>query len=75
MTHEKKWLTIIAVNLCKDRLKHWFRRKVSSIDGDFNEPEGESIPEPDETFDAVMRLPTKYKDVIYLHYYMDYKTD
>ena len=36
---------------------------------------GESIPEPDETFDAVMRLPTKYKDVIYLHYYMDYKTD
>lgn len=22
-----------------------------------------------------MSLPTKYKDVIYLHYYMDYKTD
>lgn len=40
MTHEKKWLTITAVNLCKDRLKHWFWRKVSSIDGDFNEPEG-----------------------------------
>ena len=40
MTHEKKWLTITAVNLCKDRLKHWFRRKVSSMDGDFNESEG-----------------------------------
>lgn len=74
-THEKKWLTVTAINLCKDRLKHWFRRKVSTIDDDFNEPEGESIPEPDETLDAVMRLPTKYKDVIYLHYYMDYKTD
>ena len=74
-THEKKWLTVTAINLCKDRLKHWFRRKVSPIDEDFNEPEGESLPEPDETLDAVMRLPTKYKDVLYLHYYMDYKTD
>ena len=36
---------------------------------------GESIQEPDEMLDAVMRLPTKYKDVIYLHYYMDYKAD
>ena len=25
-THEKKWLTVTAINLCKDRLKHWFRR-------------------------------------------------
>ena len=74
-THEKKWLTITAINLCKDRLKHWFRRKVSPIDDDFNEPEGDPIPEPDETLEAVMKLPTKYKDVIYLHYYMDYKTD
>lgn len=24
-THEKKWLTVTAINLCKDRLKHWFR--------------------------------------------------
>ena len=74
-THEKKWLTITAINLCKDRLKHWFRRKVSPIDDDFNEPEGDPIPEPDETLEAVMKLSQKYKDVIYLHYYMDYKTD
>ena len=74
-THEKKWLTVTAINLCKDRLKHWFRRMVTSTDDDFNEPEGESMPEPDETLAAVMKLSTKYKDVIYLHYYMGYRTD
>ena len=73
-THEKKWLTVTAINLCKDRLKHWFRRMVSPIE-DAEDKEGAEIPEPDETLDAVMKLPPKYKDVIYLHYYMDYKTD
>ena len=73
-THEKKWLTVTAINLCKDKLKHWFRRMVSPIE-DVEEPEGEQIPEPDETLELVMKLPAKYKDVIYLHYYMDFKTD
>lgn len=31
--------------------------------------------EIDETLDAVMKLPTKYKDVVYLYYYMGYQTD
>lgn len=73
-THEKKWLTVTAINLCKDRLKHWWRKQVTSID------EGPEIPSEDaisidETLEIVKKLPTKYKDVIYLHYYMDYKTD
>lgn len=29
----------------------------------------------DETLEAVLKLPAKYKDVIYLHYYLDYKAD
>jgi len=73
-THEKKWLTVTAINLCKDRLKHWFRRMVSPIE-DAEQVESELPAEPDETLEAVKKLPTKYKDVIYLHYYMDYKTD
>ena len=28
----------------------------------------------DTTLDAVLRLPDKYKDVVYLHYYEGYKT-
>lgn len=73
-THEKKWLTVTAINLCKDRLKHWFRRMVSPME-DVEEPEGEQISEPDETLEMVIKLSAKYKDVIYLHYYMDFKTD
>ena len=73
-THEKKWLTVTAINLCKDRLKHWFRRMVSPIE-DAEQVESEPPAEPDEMLEVVKKLPTKYKDVIYLHYYMDYKID
>lgn len=31
-THEKKWLTVTAINLCKDRLKRWWRKRVTSLD-------------------------------------------
>lgn len=25
-THERKWLTVTAINHCKDKLKHWSQR-------------------------------------------------
>ena len=31
-THERKWLTIAAINLCKDRLKSYARKNVGSVD-------------------------------------------
>ncbi len=73
-THEKKWLTVTAINLCKDRLKHWWRKQVAPID-EAGEISAEDIAPMDETLELVKKLPVKYKDVIYLHYYMDYKTD
>ena len=73
-THEKKWLTVTAINLCKDRLKHWWRKQVTPIDEAPEIPDENAAP-IDETLEVVRKLPTKYKDVIYLHYYMDYKTD
>ena len=30
--HERSWLTTTAMNLCKDRLKHWWRQKVTDLD-------------------------------------------
>ncbi len=73
-THEKKWLTVTAMNLCKDRLRHWWRRKLTPID-EAPEIADEGAVLYDETLDIVMKLPEKYKDVIYLYYYMDCKTD
>ena len=72
--HERKWLTLTAINLCKDRLKSGKRRSVVPID---SEPEL-AAPEPRDTSDvaeAVKNLSVKYKDVIWLHYYEGYKTD
>lgn len=72
--HERKWLTITAINLCKNRLKSWKYRLVHSIE---DTPEL-AAPEPeayDEVLDSVMKLPVKYKDVIWLYYYEGYQTD
>lgn len=71
--HEKAWLTVTAINLCKDKLKSWWHKRTVPIDE--VEKTGDRGFEIDETLDAVMKLPTKYKDVIYLYYYMGYKTD
>ena len=73
-THEKKWLTVTAMNLCKDRLRHWWRRSIIPID-EVPEISDKKAVSMDETLELVRKLPTRYKDVIYLHYYMEYKTD
>ena len=62
------------MNLCKDQLKHWWRRKVTPMDGAAEQ----AAPEPGENravTDAVMALPVKYKEVVWLHYYEGYQTD
>ena len=72
--HERKWLTVAAINLCKDRLKGWKRKAVMPIDG---EPEL-AAPEKEDRSDvleAVLGLPNKYKDVVWLYYYEGYQTD
>ncbi|MBQ7173105.1 MAG: RNA polymerase sigma factor [Clostridia bacterium] len=75
-THERKWLTVTAINLCKDKLKSYTRRQVGSIDDD-RMPEIAAPEEEDqsEVLDAVKSLPPKLKDVIWLYYYEDYSTD
>lgn len=75
-THERKWLTVTAVNLCKDRLKSYERRNVGSIDDDMM-PELAAPDSGDQTnvLEAVMALPPKLKDVIWLYYYEGYATD
>ena len=74
--HEKKWLTVTAINLCKDRLKSCARRNVGSIDDDMM-PEL-AAPQPEDWSDvleAVMALPAKLKDAVVLFYYDGYRTE
>ena len=71
--HEKAWLLRTAINLCKNSLKHW-RRKNLNIDDYENLPDKNPF-KVNETLNAVMELPDKYKEVIYLHYYEGYTSD
>lgn len=71
--HEKAWLIVCASNLCKDVLKSAGRTRVTEMPE--REPADPRQTDPlDTTLDAVLRLPDKYKDVVYLHYYEGYKT-
>ena len=75
-THERKWLTVTAINLCKDRLKSHARKNVDSIDDemtpDIAAPEQEDYS---HVRDAVMALSPDHKDVIWLYYYVGCSTD
>lgn len=67
---EKTWLTAICANTCRDMLRTaWFRHQ-SRIDPDAL-PEGSAdFAFPDDTvLTEVMRLPTKYREVVLLRYY------
>ena len=69
--HEKAWIIRVTINCCKDLLKSFFRSRVRTLnDADLN-----TLQAPEEStvvLDAVLRLPEKYRDVIYLFYYEGY---
>lgn len=69
--HEKAWFIRVTLNACKDLLKSFFRSHTVSIEEVLEQPA--ALPEDNrEVLQAVLSLPQKYKDVIYLHYYEGY---
>ncbi|MDR1642928.1 MAG: RNA polymerase sigma factor, partial [Clostridiales bacterium] len=66
----KAWLIRTAVNVCKNSVRHWFRKHEDLADHE-NLQGADNI---DNTFEAVMSLPDKLKSVIYLYYYEGYST-
>lgn len=69
--HERAWLFRVAVNLCKDTLTSFSRKKVGSfeeLEQEFAAPEEEGR----EVRAAVMELPEKYRLPIYLFYFEGY---
>jgi len=69
--HEKAWFIRVTINACKDLLKSFFRSHVTSLDELIEQPEKLS-EDYREVFEAVLSLPPKYRDVVYLHYYEEY---
>ncbi len=68
--HEKAWLIRTAANLCKDNLKHWWRKRENLED--YQNLQDDNNTKNDDTLEAVMSLPDKYKTVVYLYYYEGY---
>ena len=68
--HEKAWLIRTASNICKDVLRHWWRRRENIED--FHDLQSQEEIGPDEVLQAVMDLPEKYKAVVYMYYYEGY---
>lgn len=67
--HQKAWLIVVATNICKNKLKHWWRKREDyELHQNFH-GENQSI---DQTLEVVMGLPNKYKTVVYLYYYEGY---
>ena len=69
--HEKAWFIRVTVNACKDLLKSFFRSRTVSFEEVLDQP---AIMPPDnrEVLEAVLSLPAKYREVVYLHFYEDY---
>ena len=72
--HEKAWIIRVTSNACRDLLKSFFRSRTVSLDTLIKKPQ--EMPEDhSDILEAVLALPEKYKDPIYLHYYGGYTAE
>lgn len=69
--HIRAWLIRAAVNRAKDIAGSFWRRNKVAWEDQMEELPFEA-PEDKELFEAVMRLPEKYRVVIHLFYYEEY---
>ncbi len=69
--HEKAWLIVTASNTCKNMLRHPQRR---ALDIDSIQMSTETEPYPDDTLQAILSLPDRYKTSLYLYYYEGFST-
>lgn len=69
--HEKAWLIRVTINACKDLLKSFFRSKTVSLEEVLEQPAAPN-QEYHDVMKAVLSLPEKYRDAIYLYYYEGY---
>lgn len=72
--HEKAWIIRVTINACRDLLKSFFHSRTLPLDS-LKEKPGDPAPDHSDVLEAVLALPPKYKDVIYLYYYEEYSAE
>lgn len=69
--HEAAWFVVASRNYCRDILRSWWKKKRT-------DEETEMMYEPfdmdtyGEVTEILMNLPDKYREVLYLYYYLEY---
>ena len=74
--HEKYWLIRVTINTSKNYVTSSWKKKVV-LDSDYIDRTSQSDENEEKInyFEVIMRLPSKYKDVITLYYYEDLKVE
>ena len=72
--HEKAWIIRVTVNACKDLLKNVFRSRTVPLETLVETPQAQELRHT-ELLEAVLSLPAKHKDVVYLYYYEGYSAE
>ena len=69
LEHENAWFITVTKNYCKDVLKSFWHRNVAFVEIPDSAKEDSSN---EEVLKSIMKLPKKYREVIYLYYYEEY---
>ena len=69
--HIRAWLLRVAINKAKNKNNTFFRRNALPLE-DYMETLAFQSEESSELFEAVMKLPEKYRIVVHLFDYEDY---
>lgn len=72
--HEKAWIIRVTINECKDFLKSFYKKNVfPTRQSSLIEKQSAAVPEEYQgVLEAVLALPKKYREIIYLFYYEEY---
>jgi RNA polymerase sigma factor (sigma-70 family) len=69
--HEKAWFIRVTINACRDFVKDFFRSHIVPLEELLHQQE-EFTPDNSEVLEAVLSLPAKYREAVYLYYYEGY---
>lgn len=69
--HEKAWFVRVTINACTDWLRSLSRKKWISLDA-LAEESATLNDSSKEILEVILKLPEKYRDVIYFFYYEEY---
>lgn len=68
--HERAWFIRVTLNACRDLLRSLLRRRTVPLEEAWQA--ALPAPEHNDVLEAVLALPVKYREVVYLSYYEGY---